>query len=148
MVVRNNRKLTKCRAKALVATGLQRAAASAGLDGLAIEAGVTRRCIEKALSHETLPEFHTLLNALDADATVLDESLSEKGFCIMPLEVDFDQDMTVIAELSALLTEWLDAMRDRQRDHKETLRIAARIRQLLPKLRGVVGEADRLRAVA
>lgn len=148
MVVRNNRKLTKDRAKALVATDWQRVAAAQGLDGLAAEGACSRRCIEKALAHDSLPEFHTLLNTLDADPTALDSSLAEKGFCLVPLEMGFDQDMTVITELSALLTDWLDAMKDNRRDHTETLRIATRIRQLLPKLRGVVGEADKLRAVA
>jgi DNA-binding phage protein len=148
MVVHKKRKLTKDRAKALVASGLQRAVASNGIDQVSMEACVTPRCIQSALSHDTLPEYHTLLNALDADPTTLDESLAEKGFCLVPLEMDFNADMEVIAELSGLLTEWLGAMKDGNRDHIETQQIAARIRYLLPKLRGVVGEADRLRSVA
>lgn len=148
MVVHKKRKLTKDRAKALAATGLHRAVAGAGLDQVAAECCVSTRCIQSALSHDTLPEFHTMLNSLDADQTSLDECMAEKGFCLVPLEMDFDADVEVIAELSGLMTEWLDAMKDGKRDHRETARIAARIRYLLPKLRGVVGEADRLRAVA
>jgi hypothetical protein len=68
----------------------------------------------------------------------------------MPLEVDFEEDMEVIAELSGLLNEWLQAMKDHKRDGGETRAIAARIRALLPKLRGVVVQDDnlKLRAVA
>lgn len=148
MVVRKNRKLTKDRAKALVASDWQRIAATQGLDALAAEGACSRRCIEKALAHDSLPEFHTLLNTLDADSTALDTSLAEKGFCITPIEMEFENDLELIAELSALLTEWLDAMKDGKRDHVELMRIASRIRQILPKLRGVVGQADKLRAVA
>lgn len=150
MVVRNAKRLTKDRAKALIATGLQRAVLNApdGIDEVAQGAGVTRRCIEKALAHETLPEAHTLLNALIGEPTVLDEAIAHVGFCLVPLEVEFDADLEVIAEMSALLTEWLEALKDKKRDHLETLRIGARIRHLLPKLRFVVGEADKLKAVA
>lgn len=150
MVVRNAQRLTKDRAKTLIAAGLHRAVVKAtdGIEEVAIGAGCSRRCLEKALAHESLPEAHTILNSLIGDATVLDEALAHVGFCLVPLEMDFNGDMAVITELSALLTEWLAAMADGKRDHVETQRIAARIRHLLPTLRGVVGEADRLRMVA
>ena len=104
--------------------------------------------LETALAHQTLPEVHFLLNALREEPTVMDEALAAVGFCVVPLEMDFGGDMEVIAELSGLLNEWLCAMKDGKRDHTETLKIGARIRHLLPTLRGIVGEADKLRAVA
>jgi hypothetical protein len=150
MVVRKNRRLTRDRAKALIAAGLQRAVQNAedGIEQVAAGATCGRRCLESALSHQTLPEAHFLFNALIDEPTVLDEVMSEVGYCVTPLEIEFDNDLELIAELSALLTEWLDAMKDGRRDHVELMRIAKRIRHLLPKLRGVVGEADKLRAVA
>ena len=144
----NNRKLTHDRAKSLVATGLQRAVNNHGFEQVRTEATCKEGCLRHALSLISLPSLHYLLNVMPIEPTVLDEALAEVGFCVMPLEVDFDQDMVLLSELSGLLSEWLGAMKDNKRDHIETLRIGARIRQLLPKLRGIVGEADRLRAVA
>jgi DNA-binding phage protein len=147
-VANNRKRLTRDRAKSLIATGLQRAVNQYGLDQVSMEAGCKATCLRTALSHQTLPEIHFVLNALTLDGTVMDEALATVGFCLVPLEMDFNADMEVIAELSGLLTEWLGAMKDGKRDHIETQQIAARIRYLLPKLRGVVGEADRLRSVA
>lgn len=147
-MAKNRKRLTRDRAKSLVATGLQRAVAHHGLDQVAMEAGCKATCLRTALSHQTLPELHFVLNALMLDSTVMDEALASVGFCLVPLEMDFGSDMEVISELSGLMTEWINAMKDGRRDHVETQQIAARIRYLLPKLRGVVGQADDLRAVA
>lgn len=144
----NRRRLTRDRAKSLIATGLQRAVHKHGFDQVAIEAGCKDTCLRTALGQATLMEAHYVLNALMLDGTVLDEALAHVGFCLVPLEMDFDADMEVISELSGLMTEWINAMKDGKRDHIETQQIAARIRYLLPKLRGVVGQADELRAVA
>ncbi len=142
------RKLTRDRAKSLIATGLQRAVGQHGMDQVAAEATCGDTCLRNALSQKALPELHFVLNALPLDSTIMDEALADVGFCLVPLEMDFGQDMDVIAELSGLMTEWVTAMKDGRRDHVETQQIAARIRHLLPRLRGIVGEADRLRAVA
>jgi hypothetical protein len=142
------RKLTRDSAKSLVATGLQRAASTYGMAQVEAEATCGDTCLRNALSQSTLMEMHFVLNVLPLDGTVMDEALAAVGFCLVPLEMDFDTDMEVIAELSGLLNEWLIAMKDGKRDHIETQKIAARIRYLLPKLRGVVGEADRLRVAA
>jgi hypothetical protein len=142
------RKLTRDSAKSLIATGLQRSVAKHGMAQVEAEATCGDTCLRNALSQSTLPELHFVLNILPLDGTVMDEALAAVGYCLMPLEMDFNADMEVIAELSGLMTEWINAMKDGRRDHIETQQIAARIRYLLPKLRGVVGQADELRAVA
>ena len=50
-VVRKAERLTKDRAKSLLASGLQRAVSKHGADEVALAAGCTKRCIEKALAH-------------------------------------------------------------------------------------------------
>lgn len=116
--------------------------------------GHTIGCDEKTV-RRARDEVHTLglactFNLLDLDPTALDLLAAARGYAIVPLEVDFKNDMEVIAELSGLLNEWLAAMQDFKRDNAETAKIAARIRQIMPKLRGVTAEDDslKLRAVA
>src|SRR5688572_23937673 len=94
-VVRENRRLTKDRAKVLVASGLQRAVARLGKEEVALAAGCTSRCIEKALAHDTLPSIETLFNALAADVTIADELLSAYGFRLAPLHCEAANDLTV-----------------------------------------------------
>jgi hypothetical protein len=146
----SQRKLTDASARHLLAAGLLRTCHEHGPSSVAVEAGCDEKTIRRARD-----EVHTLglactFNLLDIDPTALDALAASKGFVLMPLEVDFEEDMEVIAELSGLLNEWLQAMKDHKRDGGETRAIAARIRALLPKLRGVVVQDDnlKLRAVA
>jgi DNA-binding phage protein len=147
-VVRKTQRLTKDEAKALIATGLQRVASEHGLDKVALEAGCSRRCIEKALAHDTLPEAHTLLNALTLDPTVLHEALLKLGLQVVPLDWAASPDMQTIAKMSETLSLYINALQDGKRDHRETCQIAEHLRPLIAELTAIVREADGLRVAA
>lgn len=144
--VRRNRSLTKERAKSLVAAGLQRAVATHGKDGVALSAGCSTRCIEKALAHDTLPSIETLFNALSADVTILDEFLREYGLRLASIHADAANDLTTAAGLSHAAGALIEAHQDGRRCHRETLTIADKLRPLLPQIVAIIEEADKVRA--
>lgn len=146
--VRKVARLTKDRAKALVAAGLQRASSEHGKDGVALAAGCSVRCIEKALAHDTLPSIETLFNALSADPTILDEFLREYGLCLRSVTADAANDLTTAAGLSHAAGALIEAHQDGRRCHRETLAIADKLRPLLPQIAAIIEEADRHRSVA
>lgn len=142
--------LTDEDARELLAIKLKQISATHGPKRVAKTIGCEEKTVRRARD-----EIHTLglactFNLLDLDPTALDPLAAAKGMAIVPLEIDFKNDMEVIAELSGLLNEWLAAMQDFKRDNAETGKIAARIRHLMPKLRGITTEDDslKLRAVA
>lgn len=147
-VVRKTGPVTKDKAKALIASGLQRAVMNHGLEDVAAAATCSPRCLQKALSHETLPEAHTLANILLLEPTVLSEFYSHLGFKIVPTHAAADQDMQTVAEMSRAVTVFLQALEDGRRCHRETLEIASLLRPLVQKLTAIVHEADGLRSVA
>lgn len=147
-VVRNPKPLTKDRVKALVASGLQRAARDYGIEEVAIKAGCSRRCIEKALSHETLPEAHLLGNLLLLDPTTLCEWLGALGFQLVPRDVEASPDMVTLHQMSKAMAEFIDALRDGKRTHRETLELAEELRPLIPRLTQIVHEAEGLKSAA
>lgn len=147
-VVRNPKPLTKDRAKALIASGLQRAARDHGLDEVAIRAGCSRRCVEKALAHETLPEAHLLGNLLLLDPTALTEWLGALGFVIVPRDAEASPDMVTLHHMGRAMSEFIDALRDGKRTHTETLELADELRPLIPRLTQIVREAEGLKVAA
>ena len=147
-VVRESLRLTKDRAKALLASGLQRSVVKHGADEVALAAGCTKRCIEKALAHETLPSMETALNALTIEPTVLDELLAAYGLRLCPLHADAANDLTTAAGLSGAVSKLVEACADGVRDHNETLAVAALLRPHLPAIQAIVREADQLRGAA
>lgn len=147
-VVRNPKPLTKDRTKALIASGLQRAARDHGIEEVAIKAGCTRRCIEKALSHETLPEAHLLGNILLLDPTALTEWLGALGFIVVPRDAELSPDMVTLHRMSTAMSEFIDALKDGKRTHQETLELAEELRPLVPRLTAIIREAEGLKAVA
>jgi hypothetical protein len=147
-VVRNPKPLSKDRVKALVASGLQRAAKDHGIDEVAVKAGCSRRCIEKALSHETLPEAHLLGNLLLLDPTVLCEWLGQLGLQIVPRDTAMSPDMVTLSHMSKAMAEFIDALRDGKRTHRETLELADELRPLIPRLTQIIHEAEGLRCAA
>src|SRR5690349_3466825 len=108
----NRRRLTRDRAKALIASGLQRAVTKHGMEAVAMEAGCKETCLRSALAHKSLPELHYAFNAMLLDPTVLDEMAASVGYCLVPLEIEAETDMETLAELSSLLAEWLQSVKD------------------------------------
>lgn len=147
-VVRNFSPVTKEKAKALVAAGLHRAVVRHGLETVAQQAGCSPRCLQKALSHETLPEMHTAANVLLLDRTVLCEFMAALGCQVIPSEGAMSPDMQTIARLSEALACYINALQDGRRDHRETLQIADHLRPLVAELTAIIREADGLRSVA
>lgn len=147
-VVRNPKPLTKDRAKGLIATGLQRAVARHGMDEVALAAGSSRRCIEKALAHETLPSIETVANVLLIDGHVLDELLASYGYRIAPILADAANDFAIAASLSRTSGAVIDALADGQRCHQDTLRLAEKFRRLMPQMAAIISEADQIKGVA
>lgn len=145
-----SRKLTDADARHLLAAKLIPICHQHGPSRVGVEVGCHEKTIRSARDEDSTLGLACTFNLLDVDPTALDTLAAAKGFTLMPLEIDFEEDMEVIAELSALLNDWLQAMKDRKRDNSETRQIAARIRHLLPKLRGVVAQDDnlKLRSVA
>jgi len=147
-VVRNAERLTKDRAKALLASGLQRAVATRGKDQVALAAGCGERCIEKALAQDTLPSIETVLNALDADETIMDELLAARGRRLCSLRAEAANDMALAAGVTIAMGQLVQALTDGIRDHTETLTIADLLRPHLPAMNAIVREADGLRGAA
>jgi DNA-binding phage protein len=147
-VVRDFNPVTKEKAKALVAAGLHRAVVSHGLEVVAQKAGCSPRCLQKALSHETLPEMHTAANVLLLDMTALCEFFAALGFQITPSTAAMSPDMMTVKRLSETLSCYLNALQDGRRDHRETLQLAEHLRPLIAELTALVREADGLRSVA
>lgn len=147
-VVRKAERLTKDRTKALLASGLQRAVAKRGADEVALAAGCSQRCIEKALAHDTLPGLDTTLNALTADATIMDELLAAYGLRLCPLRAEAANDLMVAGGVIDAMGKLVSAHADGRRDHNETLSIAALLRPHLPAITAIVREADELRGAA
>jgi DNA-binding phage protein len=147
-VVRDIRPLTKDRVKALVASGIQREARDHGIEEVAIKAGCSRRCIEKALSHETLPEAHLLGNILLLDDTALHEWFDALGFIAIKRDAAMSPDMVTLSHMGRAMAEFIEALSDGKRTHTETLELADVLRPLVPRLTQIVHEADGLRNVA
>jgi DNA-binding phage protein len=147
-VVRKSGRLTKDRAKSLVAAGLQRAVAKLGKDEVALAAGCSSRCIEKALGHDTLPSIETLFNALGADATIADELLAAYGFRLVPLQCQAANDLATAAGLGHAGAELAAAWADGKRDHPELFRFVDLIRPHLPAINALIQEADQIRGAA
>jgi hypothetical protein len=147
-VVREPKPLTKDRVKALIASGLQRAARDHGLDEVAIKAGCSRRCIEKALCHETLPEAHLLGNILLLDDTALSEWLAALGFMAIRLDKLHSPDFETLSQMGHAMTEFIEALADGKRTPKETCDLAEVLRPLVPRLTQIVHEADDIKVNA
>lgn len=139
------RKLTDADARHLLAAGLLSACHEHGPSVIAVESGCDEKTIRRARDEQSTLGLACTFNLLDIAPNALDALAGAKGFALIPLEIDFDQDMEIVAELSGLLNIWLEAMRDNRRDNAETKAIAAKIRLLLPKLRGIVAEDDSLK---
>lgn len=106
------------------------------------------KTIDRAVTASNLPEAHTIFNSLLADPTALDEVLAEYGFRVAPIRPEAANDMVTLAGLCDAASVLSDALKDGQRVHPETLRVAEKLRPHMAALTALIREADELRGAA
>ena len=112
----------------------------------AARVGCCSTTIENALSGKTVPEFHTALNSLLACPNALDEVAALFGLQLVPREVEMTPDMVTLSHMSKAMAEFIDALSDGKRTHRETLELAEELRPLVPRLTAIIHEAEGLKA--
>lgn len=126
-----------------LAVGLSRTIRTAGGKGtLADSMDTSTKTLDRALTGETIPELHTALAALLTDPTALDEVLKLYGGRFALLRADAANDMTLAADLSHTVTEFLKRLADGKRCHIDTAVLAELFRRLIPQMQAVVDEHD------
>jgi hypothetical protein len=147
-VVRNAKPLAKDKAKALIAAGINRAVIMHGIEAVADAAQCSIRCLQKALSHETLPEADKLGNILLLEPTVLAEWLGKLGYQAIPTNAQVTPDMVTASQMSRAVAAFLEILEDGKRSPSETCSLADVLRPLIPRLTAIVHEADGLKVAA
>ena len=102
--------------------------------------------VSNALAGNTVPELHTAFNSLFACPNALDELASLFGFRIIPDDAAMSPDMVTLHHMSRAMCEFVEALSDGKRTHRETLELAEEIRPLVPRLVQIIHEADGLKA--
>ena len=129
-----------------VATGLFRAARTCGGKGtLADKMEVNTKTVERALTGVSVPHARSLMGALLADPTALDELGDLYGVVIRPKSSQAANDLHTAACMASAAGSFMEALSDGKRDHNETLALADLFRPLLKMLGAVVEEADRIK---
>jgi hypothetical protein len=123
-----------------------RTIATVGKGAFADKAGCHPDTISNALSGAHMPKLHTVLNSLLACPNALDELLALYGFRIVPDETALSPDMVTLHCMSRAMSEFIEALSDGKRTHRETLELAEEIRPLVPRLVQIIHEADGLKA--
>lgn len=142
--------LSRDRFKTLLAAAWSRTAAACGSPMvMAAAMGLSdKKTITRATGMQNTPEAHAVFNSLLADPAALDEVLAAYGFRLAPIEPAAANDFATLSGVCGVASDWAAAMQDGRRDHNETLRLADKVRPLLPALTAVVREADALRGAA
>lgn len=104
--------------------------------------------VANALSGNSVPELHTVLNSLLACPNALDEVFGLYGFQLVPRDAEMTPDMITLAQMGRALAEFIDTLRDGKRTHRETLELAEELRPLIPRLTAIVHEAEGLKSAA
>jgi hypothetical protein len=144
------RLLTKERVQAKLAQAWSRTIANqfeGNKTAFASQIGCCPDTVSNALSGTTT-ELHTVLNSLLACPNALDELLSAYGFRIVPESAVMSPDMLTLSHMSKAMAEFIDALSDGKRNHRETLELAEELRPLIPRLTAIVHEAEGLKAAA
>jgi hypothetical protein len=68
------------------------------------------------------------------------------GFQIVPRDLELSPDMQTLHQMSKAMAEFIDALKDGKRNHRETLELADELRPLIPRLTAIVHEAEGLKA--
>lgn len=140
--------LPKHRVSALLSAGWARIAAKHGKGKLADGIEATEKTVENAMAGRTLPEFHTALNSLTVDPTALDELFAAMGLRVCPLHAEAANDLQTAAGVVTAMGELIARLADGNRDHNDTLAIAALLRPHMPAMTSILREADALRGAA
>ena len=106
------------------------------------------KTVNRAITGENVPELHKAMASLLADPHALDRVTALYGFRMVPMTVEAANDMTTIASLSSLVSQFCAALEDGIRDHRETCQLADSIRPLMLALSAIVEQADKIRSVA
>lgn len=132
-VVRKRSKLSKPMVHALLMEGWSRAIAKFGKGAFADALEISSVGLDKQLVG-SMPDFATILDALDHDETVLDDLLKAKGLRLVDAEAvcDSDDASVLIARLMVWLAEAQhpDSPGGRRIVHTELVGAEALIRQL------------------
>lgn len=137
----------KSEVSAALAVGWARAARQ-GKGAMADKIDASTKTIDRALTGDSLPELHTALASMLADESALDEVLALYGRGRPPrLNSEAANDLATVSDLSGLVAAFCDAIKDGNRDHRETLAIAELVRAIMPALTDILDEANRLRGV-
>lgn len=127
--------------------GIARMVAKHGRDKVALALGVSPRQLGN-LANGSFPATHRHWNLLSLDQTAMDEVAALYRTQIRPQEVAAANDLDTVAGISHLAGQWVEALADGTRDHRETCQLADVIRPLVPKLVNIVSEADRIKGAA
>lgn len=139
---------SKTQVSAALATGWARTAQRVGRGQFADAIDGCTKTIDRALIGPGLPELHTGLASLLADPLALDEVFALYGFeSPRRRNAAAANDLATVADLSGLVSAFCEAIRDGDRDHRETLNIADLLRAIMPALTDILEEANRLRGV-
>lgn len=139
---------TKSDASAALVVGWARMIQRHHQGNFANKMGVDPKTVARAMSGETTPELHTALNSLLVDPTALNELFALYGFHPpRPRNAAAANDMVTVSTMSGVVSQFCDALKDGQRDHRETLQLADAIRDLMPALTAILNEANHIRGV-
>jgi len=145
-ILRKSERLTKDRAKKLLAQGLDGPAGTReGQDRLALAGGCTRRYLQDALARISLPRLDIVLNMLDEDDTILAPLLAAKGKALVDLDAQPDNDTATLADTCRFSSELAEALSRGRRSPQATLALADRLTALMPRLEAYIQEAAAIR---
>lgn len=102
--------------------------------------------ISNALAGTTTPDLTNALNSLIACPNALDEALALYGLQLIPREAQMTPDMQALRFMSKAMANFIDALRDGKRDHRETLELAEQFRPVVAALTAIIHEAEGLKA--
>lgn len=145
-VFRHVEPLTETEFRRFTAAGVAQLAAVHDVERLAFRMGCCTKTIENAAATRTTLRADLLLNAVLAGAGCFSALWQRLEWEPAARNTAPVPDIDMLAELSALLAQYADAMRDGRICHRETLALAARIRTLVPGLNNILAAADRLAA--
>lgn len=121
MVISKKRRLTKDRAKAILALGLDDARSTHGEDELASAAACCPKVIENAIGCKSLPEAHFIFNTLTIDPRPVQGLVEQFGWRLVSKDAVSVTEKQAAPCIVSLLHKVIEAERDGRIDHAELL---------------------------